>query len=194
MICGCGKALGPKNKSGCCRSCVAKRNNADPAVIAARKAGILRHHADPAVRAASAARLASHLANMSDEEKARRSEHGRRMYAEVLSRPEVRARNASPEVRRMAGAKRSETVLADIPRHLRDEYRRLTRSTTTPAAEARRMVIEADQMRERRRLAAMTPHERAMERVRNGAAVIAKPVLRKADHAFTLGGIASGAL
>lgn len=194
MNCSCGKVLGSKNRSGYCRSCVAKKNNADPAIIAARKAGILRHHADPAVRAASAARLAAHLANMSDDERERRREHGRRMARDVLAKPEVRAVNRSPEVRKRAGAKRTATVLADIPAHLRDQYKALVRSDAARAAEARRIVLEDAAASERRRLAALSPLDRQIERLRNGATLHEKPVLRQADHAFTLGGIASGQL
>lgn len=190
--CPCGNPIGPKNRSGLCRSCVAKRNNANPAVVAARLAGIRRHHADPAVKAASAARLAGYYANMSDEERDRRREHGRRMYREVLSQPEVRAKNRAPEVRKRAGEKRTATVLADIPPHLRDEYKRLVRTNNATAAEARRMVLEADAAKERRRLAAMTPFERQMDALARGATLTTKPVMRKADHAFSLTGSSMG--
>lgn len=80
------------------------------------------------------------------------------------------------------------------PEPYRAEYRDLTRNKGFRAAEAKVMILETARRAERQRLGAMTPHERAMDRVANGAALIIKPDLRKAAHAFTLGGVASGEL
>jgi hypothetical protein len=71
--------------------------------------------------------------------------------------------------------------LAWCPPSRRAEYDKLRAMFN--AAEARRM-IEAD----------MTPFERKLARIASGARVVEKPVLRRADHDFTLGGVATGML
>lgn len=71
--------------------------------------------------------------------------------------------------------------LAWCPPARRAEYKRAR--SYYGAAEARRM-IEAD----------MSPFERQMAKVAAGARVVAKPMIRTADHSFTLGGVASGML
>ena len=60
-----------------------------------------------------------------------------------------------------------------------------------PLAERREIVLRAAADAERRRLAAMTPFERQLERVRNGAQLVVRPDTRPVGPAFTLGGIAS---
>ncbi len=85
-----------------------------------------------------------------------------------------------------------EQRMAWCPIDRRDEYLKLRRQN--PAAEAKRIIMDDLAASERRRLAAMTPFERQMEKVRNGARLVEKFTPRMADHAFTLGGVASGQL
>ena len=59
-----------------------------------------------------------------------------------------------------------------------------------PAAEARRIIEDDLAAIERKRLASMTLLERQLERVRKGATVSVKPVMRRADPSYTLGGVA----
>lgn len=221
--CGCGAALGARNRSGQCRSCVARRINADPAVIAARAAAVRRHHAQPHVRAASAARLAAHIANMSDEERARRSEAGKRNAGHLAAA----ARSMTPEMRAENGRKRSATVLAWCPPEWRDKYR-LVKSGRSAAA-ARRIVLamiagapgpadgrkasritwcpphrreEYDRARralgaaEARRIieADMTPFERQLARVAAGAGIVTSHPLRRPGPSMTLGGVTPEAI
>lgn len=192
--CVCGTSLGLKNKSGLCRSCIAKRHNADPEMQARRKAAIQERFKDPAVRAAYARRIGEHVANMSDEERAARREHGRWMYRNYLSQPDVVAKTSSKDARRRAGISRSDTVLAWCPPAYREQYRALKASGAVKAAEAKVMILDQIKADERARLAAMTPFERQMEAVARGARIVAKPDLRKAAHDFTLGGVSGGML
>jgi hypothetical protein len=173
---------------------LAKRQNADPAIAARQLAGIRRHFEDPANRAVNAARLRQHIATMSDAERERRREHGRRLAREVLMTPEHQAKCNSPEAKRKAGRSRTNTVLAWCPEAYRPEYRRLVLSNLVRAPEAKRIILDQVARDETRRVAAMTPHERQLERVRNGAKLVEKPDLRTAAPGYTLGGVSSGML
>lgn len=139
--CSCGAAISAKNRSGLCRPCNARRINADPAIEAKRAAGRAAYFDRPGVREGYARRIAEYRENMPDEHRERCREHGRRQYRDVLSRPDVVAKSLSPEVRAAAGRKRTDTVLAWCPPHLRDAYRGLIRSGIR-AAEARAMIEE----------------------------------------------------
>lgn len=88
--------------------------------------------------------------------------------------------------------KRRASQLAGIPQDRWDEYTGLARRM--PAAEARRIILADIAATERRRLAAMTPFERQMDRLANGARLVEKPVLRRVEPNYTLGGVATGAL
>ena len=197
----CSKTLGPKNQSGRCRSCMSKAINRDPAVAEARRAALRAHFAKPGVREAAAERMREYNTNMPEEHRERRREHGRRTYKRYLAGPENHGVVQSADARRNRGAAVREAAMGWCPLHLRAEYRRLTISKRLKAAEARalieaQMVAEAEreQTAERARIAAMTPFERQMERVRNGARVVDKVKTHRADHDFTLGGVATGML
>lgn len=71
--------------------------------------------------------------------------------------------------------------LAWCPPSRRDEYRRLCKSLG--AAEARRIVE-----------ASMTSFDRQMARVAAGARIVVKPVIRRPDYSYTLGGVAPEAM
>jgi hypothetical protein len=140
--CNCGKPLGAKNKSGLCRSCVAKRINSDPEAAARRKAGLRKYYDERGGREAAAARIAAWNRNMPEEERQRRSAWGVRQYHTYLNTPETRALSSGPDARRRARIAQEEARLGWCPPELRDEYRRLTRSGQVAAAEARRMIEE----------------------------------------------------
>ncbi len=221
----CPATLGPKNRSGYCRSCVAKRLNGDPAVHERRKAGIARKMADPEFRAVCVARMVERNSNLSEAERERRQEHGRRM-APIIT---AAARRMPAETRAANGRKRRATVLAWCPPEWRDYYLDLTKRGRR-APEAKRIVrgliagrpgptlyaqqkaklawcpeVRRDEYRklqkslgssEARRIieADMTPFERQLARVAGGAGLVAAFKPTTTDHAFTLGGVATGML
>jgi hypothetical protein len=118
--------------------------NSDPAVQARRLEGIRAYYDDPENRAKAREKVRKLTARVmaNPEMVERKREHGRRTYRDVLSRPDVREKNLSPEVRAKAGRARSDTVLAWCPPEYRDLYRQLWRSRNVSAVEARRMVEE----------------------------------------------------
>ena len=200
----CSKELGMRNRSGLCRSCLARRHNADPAVTARRKAAIRARFDDPEVLAAHRARIARYMANMPPEHRAARQAHGQAMYREVLCRPDIVAKREAarqePGNRRRRGEKLSASRLPWCPAEWRPLYRDLTRKGVPPAdarsaveAEIKHAVSRAAAA-ERARLSSMTALERQLERVRAGVAVIPRFNPRRADPAFTLGGVAPEAL
>jgi hypothetical protein len=77
-----------------------------------------------------------------------------------------------------------------------EEYRALRKKIG--AGEAKRLILADVAAKiaatEARRVDALTPLQRQLERLHAGAALIERPSFRRADHAFTLGGIASGLL
>jgi len=137
----------------------------------------------------SAARAKTEAERRDDPQwKAYKVASGRRLRADYNASEAGQAANRAK--RASVGQKARERMLAWCPADRRDEYTKLREKIGAP--EARRM-MEADiALRESARLAAMTPFERQMERVKNGARVVDKPVFRKADHDFTLGGVATG--
>jgi len=138
-VCACGIQLGRANKSGKCRSCLAKHLNADPVMIAKRRAAQVEFFAKPETKAALRERLAVTMANLSDDERERRRVAGQALARNVLSRPDVVARTLSRDARERAGRARTDTTLAWCPPHLRGEYRGLVRQGFR-AAEARAMI------------------------------------------------------
>lgn len=106
----------------------------------------------------------------------------------------------TPEARAKAAAKTRAAHLSWCPEEYwplnaklkRDGYRLADRKRMVAeeiaAVEARAVQTE------RARIAALTPHERALERLANGARLVAKPDLRRAGPAMTLGGVAPEAM
>ncbi len=179
---------------GRCKPCSARRLNADPAISAKRKVAQEEFFGRPEVKKDLAERIQRTAAKLTPDQIEARRARGRHVAATVLHRPDVAARSNSPEAKARAGRARTNTVLAWCPPEYRARYRALKDSQLIRAPEARRMIEEEIARDERQRLAAMTPFERQLEWVRNGGALVAKPDLRKADHSFTLGGVASGML
>lgn len=138
----CPATLGPKNKSGRCRACCARAMNADPEMQARRVAALAAYHATPEAKKGARRRMIAFNRNVPEDVRRRRSEHGRWLAANVLTRPDVRAKAQTPEARRQRGQSNTETRLGWCPPERRDEYRALVR-TNIGAAEARR-IIEAE--------------------------------------------------
>lgn len=141
--CPCGAEITHQSKTGRCRTCANRALHADPQVQARRLAGLARHFDKPGARRAAGDRLRAFRATMSDEERQRRSEHGRWLVREYLSRPDVRARALSPEGRAKAVAGNHRAKLGWLPDELRPLYDRLIHTKKLSAAEAR-AVIEAE--------------------------------------------------
>jgi len=136
---GCGKVLGKRNKSGVCRSCVARRVNADPSHRAKRIAGTIAMHKTPERR-----RLNQQLARQAGtywstpEGRQRRREMGKARYAN-LDTPEMRekCRIARAEATRLRYARE----FAWLPVERREEYNALVRSKRLKAAEAKQIIL-----------------------------------------------------
>ncbi len=111
----------------------------------------------------------------------------REKYRDLKKRGRTAAEARSLVLRLAAGAAeptkyaQQKAKLAWCPPARLDEYRRAAKSMG--AAEARR-IIEAD----------MTPFERQMARVAAGAKLIEVRPLRRAEHAYTLGGVSPEAM
>lgn len=75
-----------------------------------------------------------------------------------------------------------------------DDYVALRRQRGVGAERAKAMIIDEMARAERKRIAALSPFERDMERLRNGAGLVAAPDFRTSNPDFTIGGIASASL
>jgi hypothetical protein len=159
----CGTGISHQSKFGRCRTCAIRHKFRDPAYRAKMAEANRRRFDNPVYRAASARRI--HAANRAAW---RHPEKSKRMLAALaesskgLWQPDVRARwlAGRPE----AGRKRHETVMAWCPPAYRDEYRFLCRSKKVKAAEAKRII-----------LAKLSPFERQMHALQNGALVVQVP-------------------
>jgi hypothetical protein len=178
----CPNPIGPRNTSGHCRRCSALRNFQTPDARQKVVDGVRRHLSDPDVRRKHGQRSQEHLRAW------RATPEGgaaMRAQARINLQATQTAEGRAKRVRSILA-----TIYAGIPEHRWDECRALRRKFG--AAEAKRMIVEDEVKRERERIAAMTPFERQLERVKNGAQLVAAPDLRPAPHNFTLGGVASG--
>lgn len=178
--CPCGTPIGPRSRTGLCRSC-----------------GCRKAFADPVFRAARAQKQRQSLAGMSDDERERRREQGRRLTREVLT-GERWAKSQTREVRQDVGRQNTERTLGWCPPDRRDEYRRLRKSLRYSAAEAR-AIIEADLAAHAPAVDRVAPKlprtfEEQLAAVRAGARLIEVAPLRRAAPDMTLGGVATGLL
>jgi hypothetical protein len=145
--CACGATLGPRNKSGVCKSChgraMATRMAHDPVLQERRRAAVAKHFEDPENRARRAASLIRRNSrDVPEAERQRRAECGRELHRRYLATPEGKAKVNSSESRAKRGKTRSDRVLAWCPPELRDAYRELNCRKHYTAAEAR-AIIEA---------------------------------------------------
>jgi hypothetical protein len=141
-ICGCGAPLQRRNRSGRCQACFTRFLNGDPALHAARVAGIRAKFTDPAHREkmAKIARRNGQKSAADPRHLERLRERGRRLAPAVFRTPGALARMAA--VRAANGRKVSETRLGWCPPAWRDRYRYLMRSKRLSAAAARAQVLE----------------------------------------------------
>lgn len=140
----CGARITRMSRSGLCRPHANARMHADPAYRARRAAGLAAHFAKPGIREAWGkhlqAGLRAYRETMTDEQRQRASDHGRRLIRDYLSQPEIIARALSPEARRKAVAAYVETVMGWCPIPLRLEYSDLVYRKGYSAAEAREII------------------------------------------------------
>lgn len=179
----CPTELGKRNTSGLCRPCRARVTLCNPQAQAKAKASMARNFADPAFRKAHGARSRARLAEW------RSTPEGKARLLEQAAINLAKARQTDNEARKRAIRA---AAYPGIPEDRWDECAALRRVVS--AKEAKRLILEDMAAKERARLAAMTPFERQMERVRNGAQLVEKFVPRRADPAFTLGGVAPVAI
>lgn len=196
----CPNPIGKASKSGRCKPCAmrlmhsdpvftAKRNaatreaNQRPEARAQRRATAIARYSDPANRKAMSDACKAALA--ADPERAAwRKKHG----ADVL-----RAFHARGEFDWSAWHReRKAQAFAWLPEDKVESYRSLR--TKVGAERAKAMILDEIARAERKRIAAMSPFERDMERLRNGAGLVAAPDFRTAGPAYTLGGISSASL
>jgi hypothetical protein len=179
----CPAELRKRNQSGRCRSCLTRFHLHKPETQQKAADGLRRHFESPAARKAAGERSRGQLVQW-------------RADPENRARMRAIAKKNLLQVPKGDNAARIRAIRAHhypgIPEHRWDECAKLAKSI--PPAEAKRMIREDEALKERARLAAMTPFERQMEKVRNGARLIEKPDLRPAAHTFTLGGVATGML
>lgn len=138
----CKKPLGPKNRTGLCNPDFNRQRAADPvhrAKLSVAMKSRLAH--DPVLKEEFRARALA-LRDLPQTKAAKRA----RWMAEKPWIKGNECRPAGSEARRRAGVRQSSTLLADIPPHLRSEYRRLTVSKLIPAAEARAMIAEQHEL------------------------------------------------
>lgn len=202
----CPAPIGALNKSGKCRSCSAKVRYADPAYRERWLAGVraagnsdemrrkrsengLKRYADPAARAATSEACKQAYATDTSKREALQAR-----AADVLKAWHAKTDRDWSEWHQARAVRQSERALAWCPAERRDEYRALAKKKGIGPKEAKRLMLEQFDHEERRRLAAMSPFERQMELVRKGAKLVEVKPLRRADHAYTLGGVSSGSL
>lgn len=188
VCCDCSAVVSVQNKTGRCRPCALRHQNADPEFQARRKARLAIVVADPVAKA-------RHRAGCKRAGAARKAdpvmvevmrENGRRYGAPNL-------RCVTPEQRAVAGKTKQARELAWCPREHWGLNQKLKRGGYL-LPERKAMIADVVRKEERARLAAMTGLERQMERLANGAKLVAKFEPRRAEHAFTLGGVSGGML
>lgn len=173
---GCGTPIRGRNESGRCSRCIIKQRNADPEYRARLLAGISKKWADPEYKAkmrASSRALAERLAK-DPKVRAARQRAGRASVPRLFS-PEVRAKTLKA-VSERAGKTNSERRLAWCPVEYRSLYRYLLKTKRIPGPEARQSVFEQIRIDRERKLAAketLSPFERQMRALENGAQLIA---------------------
>lgn len=160
----CSAPISRGNKTGRCNPCALRHRNADPAFQARRIAAIRKAYREPVKRAAAAKRIYAHH-QAARRDPAMREKLNRNIWVarERLSDPDVLAKMEGR--RAQAGRNRTETCLAWCPADRRDEYRYLVRSKRLPAADAKARI-----------LASLTPFERQMQAVRNGAGLVSRVI------------------
>lgn len=168
----CGAKVWAGNTNGRCRSCCAKRNNADPAI----RAKLIR--------------AAQHYAKGNREtlrERARRAAATKRANPELMAalaenmRRNIQPKSCTPEAiarRDMVerGRAISRAKLPWCPEEYKQEYHWLCDAKGLRAADAKRIIldkIEAEQRKARASIANLSPFERQERALQKGAQIIA---------------------
>lgn len=182
----CSAPISKQSKTGNCRLCALAISNASPEFQDRRREAIIRRLQDPQERARAARQLyENHMAARQDPEVDQRLRANMLRIRLDWTDPEVRARFKAGTPARIQ--KRIETIFAWCPDDLRDEYRRLRKKSRLSAVEAKRIILELDAYRNRE----MTPFERQLERVRQGAGISIVQPIPRSEYQFTLGGVSS---
>ncbi len=172
----CPSPISVQSKTGRCRKCALAATNANPDVQHRKAEANRRKSRDPQWRAGATARLvrAGRRARTDPAFVEVLREAGRRNLVKAYT-PEARAKwyAAKPE----AGRKKTARYFAWCPPDRIEEYRFLTRKKHIAAAEAKRMILET-----------LTPFERQMQRVREGANIVTVRPVPKSTHGFSLTG------
>lgn len=173
----CGIGITRASGTGRCRACLNKFRAKDPAYRAAQKAGIRRKwDTDPAFRAKMNGIAAenSRKALENPEWRAYLRERGKKLYHEVLKRPDVMEKCKAAV--RANSYKVREARIGWCPPEWRDEYYHLTVTKRFLAAEAKRIILaQIEQDRKRKAAAAETlsPFERQERALARGAKLVA---------------------
>lgn len=178
---GCGTRISIMS-TGHCRTCANAIGFADQDRMARHAAVMRAHNSDPA--------LAAHRHEKAKKTAATKKRNGTEVIGEIgrtIGRLNI-VHTHTPEAKAKRAASNRARWLGDIPVAYHGLYLEL-RGHKVPSTEARRMVFEQQAADEARRLAAMTPLERQIDRVRNGARVVEKFRPAAVEHAFTLGGV-----
>lgn len=162
----CPKPISRGNKRGYCIKCLA--NLPEEREKRRRYAGDRWNN--PMFRARMSVKLSAGAKRRAADpvKGAKMREIGKERAKHLLS-PEVFAKSQRPEARAAAGAKTREFWLGWCPQEYRARYKYLTANMKIRAAEARRMVEDEIKADQRRKLAAMSPFERQMHALQNGA-------------------------
>jgi hypothetical protein len=175
--CACGTELGSRNKSGLCRSCRARKVLCNPEVQSRAVAGLRKHLSDPVNHATRVQASAENLARW------RASPEGRERLLANATASLVKARQCDNEERKRRIRR---AAYPGIPESRWDECAKLAKGM--PAAEAKRLIREDEALKERKRVSALSPFERDMERLAKGAGLVPQFRPRKADHGFSIVG------
>lgn len=168
-VCGCGKVLSHRNKTGQCHPCFNTSINNDPEIKRKRAEGIRRKFKDPMHRAKMVV-VARRNGKAASNDPAHRQwlrENGRRIYNEYLNRPDIRAKNAIA----VSAAKDKvwQKRMGWCPPEMLDRYRYLIRTKRMLAADARAKVLAEH----KQKVAELSPFERQMRALEKGAKLIA---------------------
>lgn len=192
---GCGKGITDQSKTGRCRSCNLSASHADPEMNARRMAALtvaLRTDEVRARKSNAAKRVWSKpemREKMSMSMKAALADPAKAANHRAASRENLRRWHQTTDIDWSAHHKaRARATAPWCPADRYDELLKLSKALGR--AEAERVLKEDIVAKER----AMTPFERQMARVAAGAKLVEVRPLRRADHDFTLGGVAPEAL
>jgi hypothetical protein len=138
----------------------------------------------PETRAAnSASKIAFFQSN--PDARRERAERGKRDFHRTLGTPQAKAAAIRPEIIAKRAKTYSDNRLAWCPEEKRDEYRHLLYVKQVGSAEAKRIVLASIA----RETAALTPFERQLQAIRNGAGIREVRPIRRAASTFSETGL-----